>query len=303
MKYLFDFKQISNYKFTLIFTVLIVDIAINIFKKERIVENSSANFQMEFDNIEEFDKEILLPIQTKLEGYIEINKDEQMFLNGLIRKVKPKKIVEIGVAFGGTAVIILNAIKDIKEAKLFSFDISKNCYKLHSKETGFIVKEKFPELINKWEINTGGLTCEFIEKIGNNIDLVYIDTVHVTPGEMLNWLEILPFLKEEAFVVLHDTFFMYIKNRIGKQIHNYSNNQILCYIRGELILPSYSNNTFSRNIGALKLNKNQKQYYYQYFLALGTQWHYLPPNKHLITLKGFFMLLLNRKEEAKINFT
>ena len=94
---------------------------------------------------------------------------------------------------------------------------------MHSKETGFIVKEKFPELINKWEINTGGLTCEFIEKIGNNIDLVYIDTVHVTPGEMLNWLEILPFLKEEAFVVLHDTFFMYIKNRIGKQIHNYSN--------------------------------------------------------------------------------
>ena len=97
MKYLFDFKQISNYKFTLIFTVLIVDIAINIFKKERIVENSSANFQMEFDNIEEFDKEILLPIQTKLEGYIEINKDEQMFLNGLIRKVKPKKLLKLGL--------------------------------------------------------------------------------------------------------------------------------------------------------------------------------------------------------------
>ena len=106
---------------------------------------------------------------------------------------------------------------------------------------------------------------------------------------MLNWLEILPFLKEESYVVLHDTFFMYIRDRVIKKIINYSNNQILCYIRGELILPSYKQNMFSRNIGAIKLSKNQEKYYMQYFLALGTQWQYLPSERELKVLKTFFI--------------
>jgi hypothetical protein len=120
--------------------------------------------------------------------------------------------------------------------------------------------------------------------------LVYIDTVHTTPGEMFNFLEILPFLKEGAFIILHDIFMMYMNNRIYKQIVNFSNNQILCYIRGDIILPSYSDkmNVFSNNIGALKLHKNQKQYLLQYFLALGTQWQYWPTYRQLNVLKKYF---------------
>ena len=66
---------------------------------------------------------------------------------------------------------------------------------------------------------------------------------------MFNCLEVLPFLNDEAFVILNDTLYMYKKHNINKGIRNYSNNQILCYIRGDLILPPYYNNTFSRNIG------------------------------------------------------
>ena len=32
------------------------------------------------------------------------------FLNGVVRKFRPKKIVEIGVKYGGASCIILNAI-------------------------------------------------------------------------------------------------------------------------------------------------------------------------------------------------
>ena len=118
---------------------------------------------------------------------------------------------------------------------------------------------------------------------------------------MLNWLEILPFLKEESYVVLHDTFFMYIRDRVIKKIINYSNNQILCYIRGELILPSYKQNMFSRNIGAIKLSKNQEKYYMQYFLALGTQWQYLPSERELKVLKTFFKKYYGKKYENIFN--
>ena len=76
---------------------------------------------------------------------------------------------------------------------------------------------------------------------------------------------------------------------------NYSNNQLLCYIRGNLILPKYGDKTFSRNIGALKLFKEQNKYFKQYFLSLGTQWEYMPEEKHLKLMRDFFMKYYGEK--------
>ena len=104
--------------------------------------------------------------------------------------------MEIGVSRGGSASLILNAIKDIEGAKLYSIDKSVHCYREQNKNSGYLVKEKFPEFMDKWTLFLGGLTAEYIETIGNGIDLVFIDTVHLTPGEMLDWLMVLPFLKE-----------------------------------------------------------------------------------------------------------
>ena len=39
--------------------------------------------------------------------------NQREFLNGIVRKFKPKKILEIGVAEGGSSIVILNAIKTI----------------------------------------------------------------------------------------------------------------------------------------------------------------------------------------------
>lgn len=210
-------------------------------------------------------------------------------MNGLIRKIKPKKIVEIGVSRGGSAALILNAIKDVEGSKLFSIDKSYYCYKKKHKKTGFIVEEKFPELLDKWTLYIGRLTSEFIETIGNDIDFVFIDTMHITPGEMLDWLMVLPFLKNEAIVVFHDAFFLYYNKRVTKYKLHTSNNQLLCYIRGELILPQYGDSIFFRNIGALKLAPEQNKYYYQYFLALGSQWEYMPSENDLKLMRDFFM--------------
>jgi len=49
--------------------------------------------------------------------------NQREFINGIIRKFKPKKLVEIGVFSGGSSIIILNAIKDIEKSKLFSIEI------------------------------------------------------------------------------------------------------------------------------------------------------------------------------------
>lgn len=104
--------------------------------------------------------------------------------------------MEIGVSRGGSASLILNAIKDIEGAKLYSIDKSVHCYREQNKNSGYLVKEKFPEFMDKWTLFLGGLTAEYIETIGNGIDLVFIDTVHLTPGEMLDWLMVYLFKKK-----------------------------------------------------------------------------------------------------------
>ena len=221
--------------------------------------------------------------------------DERKFINGIIRKYKPKKLVEIGIAQGGSSALILNAIKDMPNAKLFSIDKSDVWYRDKSKKVGWLVKERFQDLMDKWALYTNVNTAEIIETIGNNIDFVLIDTIHTTPGEMLNWLEILPFLKEEAIVVFHDTYLMFCENFIARKGINFSNNQLFNYIRGKLILPYYGNKNFKRNIGALKLDKNQKRFYKIYFMALGNQWQYFPSEKDLSILREYFKKYYSEK--------
>ena len=46
-------------------------------------------------------------------------RNQKEFLNGIIRKFKPKKIVEVGARFGGSAIVMLNAIEDFKDSKLY----------------------------------------------------------------------------------------------------------------------------------------------------------------------------------------
>lgn len=245
--------------------------------------------------LESKDLTIFQSIEYIIGKFIEQTIDEQKYFFALLRKTKPKKIVEIGIAHGGSSSLILTAIKDIEGAKLYSIDKSKTCYRNRNKDTGYLVKESFPELMNKWKIFLGGIVAEFIETIGDEIDLVFIDTMHITPGEMLDFLMVLPFLKNEAIIVLHDAFFLYINRKVEKTKKHTSNNQILCYVRGKLILPNYGDKVFFRNIGALKLSPEQKQYYYHYFLALGIQWEYMPEKRDLKIMRDFFMKYYGEK--------
>ena len=132
--------------------------------------------------------------------------NQREFLNGVIRKFRPQKIVEIGVEEGGGSSIILNAIQDINNAHLYSIDLSDDI------NIGKCVKNLFPGFLNKWTLYTGDIAAKFME--GNNIDMVFIDSAHYEPGEILDFLIALPFLKERAIVGFHD---------IANQITNTSN--------------------------------------------------------------------------------
>ena len=59
-------------------------------------------------------------ITEKIKNYSEwqLWDNHPYFINGLIRKIKPKKCLEIGIASEGSSIVILNAIKDMKGSSL-----------------------------------------------------------------------------------------------------------------------------------------------------------------------------------------
>ena len=209
--------------------------------------------------------------------------NQREFLNGVIRKFMPHKILEIGVCFGGSSIIILNAINDFNGSKLYSID-------LNSDDTvGECVYKYFPHLLKNWHLFKGKVASEFMKKIGNNIDMLFIDTAHFEPGEILDFLIALPFLKEGAIVILHD---------IGHQItQGYQRNEWAPYIifngiRGHKYLPS-GNQILKHEIGAIKMEKNQSNYYKDYFRLLGGQWQYFPKEKYINQIRNYFKRYYN----------
>ena len=209
--------------------------------------------------------------------------NQKEFVNGVVRKFKPKKILEIGVAEGGSSIIILNAIKDIEDSHLFSIDLSTN------NRIGYCVKNIFQNLSNKWTLYTGNIPAKFMKEIGNNIDMVFIDSVHFEPGEILDFLMVLPFLKEEAIVILHD-----IGNQISKcgqanSRRNFAPYKIFNIIRGKKFYPS-GNYILTKDIGGIKLEKNQFKFIHDYFRTLGGQWDYFPDETHINLMRKYIKL-------------
>ena len=205
---------------------------------------------------------------------------QREFLNGVIRKFRPKKVIEIGVAEGGSSIIILNAIKDIKNSHLYSIDLSKN------NMIGSCVKKYFSYLSNNWSLYTGNIPVKFMEKIGKNIDMAIIDSGHYEPGEILDFLIILPFLKEEAIVVFHDIGNQITKSGQRNTRRNWAPYKIFNIIRGQKYFQN-GKNILTKDIGAIKLEKKQFKYIHDYFRTLGGQWDYFPEESHIQLIRNF----------------
>ena len=226
--------------------------------------------------------------------------NQRAFINGIVRYFRPKKIVEIGIAKGGGTSIILNALQDIENSYLYSIDLSND------KKIGICVKKLFPQFLNKWTLFQGNIAAKFIEQIGNNIDMVIIDSAHFEPGEILDFLIVLPFLKENAIVGFHDIGNQITKSRKRNEWAPYI---IFNMIRGKIYLPS-GNIRLKHDIGIKLLDKNQNKYIHDYFRALGGQWQYFPKEEHIELIFKLFqkyydedcLIMLNETVEFNRKF-
>lgn len=215
----------------------------------------------------------------------EMSREEREFLNAIILRTKPRKALEAGVSAGASSVIMLNALKNIPGAALHSIDYSPRWYRNKSRKTGFIV-DSYPALARNWKLYTGSLSFAFMEEIGGEIDLCLIDTVHSNPGEILDTLMILPFLKDDAVIVFHDVNLHTMSGKVPEcsATSGITNNLLFSAIAGTKYAQGHfvpwnpadkRRAVYFPNIGAIRISAETKRHVFEIFNLLTLKWNYL----------------------------
>lgn len=134
--------------------------------------------------------------------------DQHLLIAETIEECKPKRILEIGVQMGCTSAFLLRylSLAGHNETKLYSVDIISDWLQ---PDTGVrhvigeeVTKQDAPS--ENWKLVTGKPVGMFHDQLGADFDICIIDTSHVYPGEIFDFLMALPLLKENASVFIHD---------------------------------------------------------------------------------------------------
>lgn len=258
--------------------------------------NMFTNIQLYQEPLEIFDE---IPEYKK---YCEMSEFEQSFLCGMLKKVKPKKVVEIGTSAGGTTAVILNCLTMLgNSVEMYSCDISKEYYRDSSLTTGFIAEKVKKQYINNRggaEVNhtlmTGDYAPNFLPKIGKGIDFLILDTCHSLPGEMLDFLACLPYLKPNACVVLHDVSMNVMINR-----NSYATKLLFdTVVADKYIMLTDDRPASFPNIAAFKITDDTHKYIRDCFSALTITWGYMPNAEEL---KLYHDFLLTEYDSGLVN--
>ncbi len=238
---------------------------------------------------------------SNLELLVQMNEAESAFLCGVLQTFRPKKILEVGVAAGGSTAVILQALKDIGEPyEMHSVDILTMHATYNTEEIGFLTKfAKENNLINpnglrgSHEFYCGKYLPQVIDEIGGDIDFVILDTAHFLPGEVLDFLAMLPYLKDGAVVVLHDVALNQYKRQIG-WAEAYATGALLSAVTAEKFINFVPDDaagnirSFYSNIAAFKVNEETRNHIGNVFLLLTLNWHYAPPNSEIKIYRDFY---------------
>ena len=215
-----------------------------------------------------------------LENLFLMTEFDLAFLCGALKTFRPRKIVEVGVAVGGSTVTILQTLEEIGAPyEMHSIDLSPNFLfeGYTDKPVGFVAefaKEKvFGNMNGTHEFYLGKILPQVIDEIGDGIDFVILDTVHSLPGEVLDFLAVLPYLTDDAVVVLHDVSLHQIE-----AVEENATGVLFGAVTAEKFLNFQPDSELFRypNIAAFQVNEHTAENIENVFLSLILRWDYWP---------------------------
>lgn len=126
-----------------------------------------------------------------------VQREEALFLLGMIRVLRPRVLVELGFSRGRSAFNFLQALGQDAEARLYSFDIADSCEEIATSyfqgRPNFRFQKKSQEEITGADIDH------------KKADFVFIDAAHEIDINQRTWAALLPLLAEDATIAVHDT--------------------------------------------------------------------------------------------------
>ncbi len=249
--------------------------------------------------------------------YSEMSEKEQSFLCNLIELYNPSKILEIGVAEGGTTSVILKCLNGLNhKSQLHSVDLRENCWNDSSKKTGFVVDKNRNSLFDEnkisYSLRVGKYLPEVIDQIGGDIDLVILDTVHSLPGELLDFIAVIPYMTIGGVVVLHDIALSH-NNSINDK-YTVATKVLFDTVKGK----KYRNTEDPYfNIAAIEIGKEDTlAHILDVFSALSLTWKYMPSDNEIEIYRNHYIknypaslvrlfdiaILLNKNTWRKLDF-
>ncbi len=250
---------------------------------------------LDFEPRKEIESKLVKP--SNIPEVILMTEFESGFLCGLLNKFKPKKILEVGVCSGGTTAIILQCMEKIGQPyEMHSVDVAEKCPHDISRETGFFAAPVIANLkCGRHEFHLGRSIPFLLDAMGGGIDFLILDTTHSLPGEVLDFLVALPYLKEDAVVCLHDISLTQDNTLIvnGKlmnfitepgHFHDNATAALLASVVADKFLNLIIGNDLALrypNISAFQITPDTMKNIENVFLTLVLRWRYLPGNDML----------------------
>lgn len=223
------------------------------------------------------------------ENGAEMSELQHAFLCGLIKQYRPKKIVEVGVAAGGTTAVVLNCISMLEmETEIYSVDKSEKYYLDGNKRTGYLAEEckKYLDKEVKHYMRLGGYLPEYLDEIGDNIDFLILDTVHTLPGELIDFLACLPKLRGGAIVVLHDI----LLNHECFKVNAIATRVLFSSVAGKKIICKGKDNQYNYiGLGAFEVTEETRNYIENVFSSLMLTWNYIPDDVQIRLYREHFL--------------
>lgn len=133
---------------------------------------------------------------------------DRIMLYALIRGLRPQRVLEIGVRWGGGARIISSALEDNGSGKAIGIDPEPKAF-----------RPSKSDLFARYELIEGyspGAIPDAVAKLGGPIDLVLIDAMHTHDHVLADFSGVVPHLKQGSHVLLHDTFHIGINAAISE---------------------------------------------------------------------------------------
>lgn len=125
-----------------------------------------------------------------------------MFLYSLCRIVKPKIIVETGIAYGRSSSYLLQALNDNKIGKLYSIDFTFRPW-----ESKSMIGSAIPNNLKyRWEFIFGPSSKKLkpiLNELGK-IDIFLHDSLHTFKNMMFEFQTVWPFIEEDGFLLSDD---------------------------------------------------------------------------------------------------